>query len=126
MTQKVSRRVSRRLAVVAGILAALCASLALSFSHPPTASANEYCYGVTLSNWQYCIGAERMVYGVRGHGDQHSVCVGVQWGISGSCSSGPGATAEQYGVGEPPQVFMRKPWIEDNAAGSNKVWGNTF
>jgi hypothetical protein len=118
MTCRLSSRFSRRLAVLAASVAVLCSALALSSS---SASASPFCGGQVLSNFAYCHGAPRDMSGDSGYGNEHSICIGAN-AISGGCSTGPGAI-KTMSLGN---VIHGEPWIEDNAAGSTVVHGETF
>ncbi len=109
-----------RLAVLTGLLGALGASLLL-FLSAPSASANPYCGGKHLGNHETCNGTERRMLGDRGYGEQHSVCVGVG-GVTGKCSGGAHQIAEFVYIEE----LIDFPWIQNNAAGENVVFAESF
>jgi hypothetical protein len=122
MSHHVSHHLSRRLTALAGGLAISLATLCVWLTlFAPAASANKYCGGQHLSNFEYCRGVERNLTGVEGYGEQHSVCVGID-AISGHCSGGPHQIA-RFVWGE---VIFTDPWIEDNAKGETVVYGETF
>jgi hypothetical protein len=108
------------LAVLASILAMLAITLLISAG---SASASGYCGGAVLSNFGTCHGAARSQTEVRGMGNSHSVCIGAGI-IRGNCSGGPGQWVSTHLNTEGP--YYAEPWIEDNAAGSTTVWGESF
>jgi len=120
MAHGISRGVSRRVALLAGLIALAGASLALALG-ASQAQASPFCGGQTLSNYGYCYGAARNLSGDSGYGVSHSICIGAD-SIWGGCSGGPGQV-RTMNLG---YVIHAEPWIEDNAAGSTVVYGETF
>jgi hypothetical protein len=120
MVDRVSGRIGR-IAALAGVLASACASIAMFTV--PSASAEQYCWGVVLSNGNICLSTHiRFASEVRGMGNEKSVCVALEpWG-SIKCSGKPNEwVATNYGTN-----LEGKGWIEDKAVGTTKVFGEIF
>lgn len=121
MTHAIFRR-SKAFAALAAMALAL---LSLSATAPSMARAatSPYCNNQTLSNYNPCVGAARVLYQTYGWGDQHSVCVWYRtggWGSNGNaCSSGPGVGVYSAKTFEYPW----EPGINVNASGASVVHG---
>lgn len=106
-------------------LLALVAALAFGVSAgnpaPANASTSEYCPNVTLGGFGTCNAAPRTLYAVLGWGDQHAVCVGALQGGGSACSNNPGE-----GAYSPTTTAYTTPWIQNRAAGSNRVHGVAY
>lgn len=107
----------RRAFATAGLLVSLASAMAV---FAPAASASEYCGG-TLNAGAQCSGAERVLTGVTGNGQQHAVCVWAD-ALGQGCSSGPGGIASaNYGF-----AAVRTPKIRNVGGSPNLVHGETF
>jgi hypothetical protein len=100
------------------------AALALCIARPAPAEASEsnYCGG-WLNGGADCQGAQRLLHQTLGWGDQHSVCVSVNWGFPVNCSAGPGVGVYSDRL---PNNEWRYPYMKNNAAGSNFVHGIAY
>ncbi len=119
MVDRVSGRIGRT-AALAGILASVCVWIAL-FT-PPSAHAEQYCWGTVLSNEKSCEGHLRFGSEVRGMGKEKSVCIAIAPFGPIKCSSGREVwVTTNYGTN-----LEGKGWIADNAAGATTVFGEIF
>jgi len=119
--------ISRTRLLFVAAMGALVVTAMLGLAAADSARANgefDFCYGKTLAGNTKCsaspsAGYIQAVYGV---GNDHSVCVGVDSVGVKMCSSGPGKAVlnESFGKG------FGFPYIENNAAGSNKVYGHAW
>ncbi len=119
MVDRVSSRVGR-IAALAGVLASVCTSVAIFTAS--SASAEQYCWGVTLSNGNICLSTHiRFASEVRGMGNEKSVCVALEpWGPI-KCGGAGAWVTTNYGTN-----LEGKGWIEDNSVGTTKVFGEIF
>ena len=115
-------------ALAAAIGVTLCLGLSAGVPTQADASLSNYCSNQTLGNHGACWGAQRTLYATYGWGDHHSVCVWATTSYGGgpyggfACSSGPGAGAYHPA----PFTGYFYPTIENNATGSNRVYGVAY
>jgi hypothetical protein len=113
----------RAIGLSAAVAVLLC--LILSVASPSGAKAETitgYCNNQVKGAFETCWGEARTLFRVYGYGDQHSVCVGTSAYTYSACSGGPGKGVYAP-VGYTAWLY---PWIQNNAAGSNRVHGVAF
>jgi hypothetical protein len=113
-----TRRLTLRLSALAGVLAVACVSLALLA--PAASATGPFCGGHRIANFESCYGPAQWLNGDTGMGVEHSICIGAGaiWGGCAPVGTWKGMTLEG--------TVWAQPWIQDNAAGSTVVWGETF
>ncbi|MFI4991795.1 MAG: hypothetical protein ACHQHO_12895 [Solirubrobacterales bacterium] len=102
-----------------GLLAAI--SIALTLGSLSASASSSYCGGQKLNGFEACFGAARDLSEVTAFGEQHSVCVSIG-AEQGGCSGGPNQIAK-FNKGK---VVHQEPGVENNAAGTNVVFGTAF
>ena len=130
MTESIRLR-SRALLLLSGILLVLCATALLGSSKASAETLSSYCGNQVRSNYEYCVGAQRVLYATYGWGDQHGVCVSASNWAQGYPSFQVGqictsvASQGVYWPG-PGYSYGLYPSIQDNAAGSNRLHGVAY
>jgi hypothetical protein len=99
-------------------------SIAVSPATSQAYTVSNYCNNFTLNGGQYCEGAQRSMYAVEGWGDQHSVCVFINFygEFYRKCSGGPGEHVyDPFG-----QTLNGWPGIQNQGFTSNVVHGRAY
>jgi FG-GAP-like repeat len=105
------------------MVSTLCTVFTLASAGPAQANGEFRfggCWGKVLGGYGFCGSYPwaANIEEVSGSGENHSVCVGVQSVGSRMCSSGPLQGVYNF----TPEGHFGFPYIENNAAGSNKVY----
>jgi hypothetical protein len=111
-----------RLTALIAALASICALMAIST--PPSAHAEQYCWGVFLPKLEATCSHNHVRFAseVRGKGNEHSVCVWLQPFGPIRCSTGPGVWVfNNYG-----KNLEGLGMIQDNAPGGTVAFGEIF
>lgn len=112
-----------------GIVLAIFLTFLLGSPAGAMASESNYCFNQGLGSHGRCVGSGRELNALYGQGNQHSVCIWASQMSNGNgfvnsirCSGGAG-----QGIYNPIEILAWfYPVIENNATGSNTVFGVAY
>ena len=116
---------SKAMALGLALLASLLMAIAVSPATSQAYTVSNYCNNITLPGGQYCEGVERSIYAVEGWGDQHAVCVYMNFfggEFDRRCSGGPGEHVYDPLGG----TYSAKPGIQNQGFTSSVVHGRAY